>query len=259
MRLLKSIMAATASALLLTACATSSDKEELGTQIVMDLDGNFVVLNEDGTPSTNPDSLLIAQMLSGAMAKTSGALENDEILQSDADGNYTHIQSGGICPKTWGTFTRARTPTIFNANGMDVGCSFESEELQSVFTFYFYKNSETIEAEKAQLVSMIKTRVPTAKPVDDVFVMKRGGDEALYDYAIMESQNSNGIKVRDGVFLTDDSGWRLKLRVTYPSSRAVEMESLAALMLQGQMDQVNQYGLIPADRPQPGDEDKIES
>lgn len=259
MKLLKSIMAATASALLLTACATSPDEAAGGSSIMMDLDGNFVVLDEDGNPSTDPTALMLAQALSGAMAETSDTLEDDEILQSDADGNYTHIQSGGICPKTWGTFTRARTPTIFNANGMDVGCSFESEELQSVFTFYFYKNSETIETEKAQLVSMIKTRVPTAKPVDDVFVMKRGGDKSIYDYAIMESQNSNGIKVRDGVFLTDDSGWRLKLRVTYPSSRAVEMESLATLMLQGQMDQVNQYGLIPADRPQPGDEDKIES
>ncbi len=175
-------------------------------------------------------------------------LSNDEIWSLDAVGNLTHIQSGGICPLRWGEFVLTK-PTVFNRNGLDVGCNFQSETLNSSFTFYFYLNADTPEQELDSVMSTIKVRAPTGRDVELNFL----GSEPNYVGAAIQSEIEGGGSKRDAVLLAQDDGWRIKLRMTYPADAALEREHLAALMLQGQMDNVGRNGIATDSKSDDGE------
>lgn len=232
---------------LVAACATT--EKPAGANIVVGPNGEVIALDENGNPTDDPALNALAALLGAEMENEDGDegtapqdLAEDEIWSVDMDGNFTHIQSGGMCPLEWSQFTLNK-PIIFNKNGLDVGCSYLNQPLNSRFTFYFYKNAQPVNEEIVGIEAGIQARIPTAKPVTDVVTMPSPDGPPLYQVRMLESIGRDGTKTRDGVFLTDADGWRLKLRVTYPASRAEEIEVLAAYMILGQMDQISEDGI----------------
>lgn len=236
--------------LIVTGCASTPDPTDDRTLEIGE-DGAYAVLDGDGNPVDDPELERLGQALAEGLAKTdpNRELSNDEIWSVDAAGNLTHIQSGGICPLRWGEFVLNK-PTIFKRNGMDVGCNFQSESLRSSFTFYFYTNSESPKQELDGVMSAIKSRNPNGRDV----ALNYLGPEPQYVGAAIESVEDGAEATRDAILLTEDDGWRIKLRMTYPAEFAVEREHLAAIMLQGQIDRVNRNGMgaTPDEGSEPG-------
>ncbi len=199
-------------------------------------DGQLIAVDGNGNEVSSPEAEMLLALTSGL--QNGAELSDEEIWSTDTEGNITHIQSGGICPKTWGEFDRSQT-TIYRRDGSDVGCNYMSVSLNSSFTFYVYQSSVSLAEELDIASGHIQNRKPTAKQVD----VYRIPPSPTYVANGFESTNSSGVKVRDSVLLEDDQGWRVKLRMTYPSEFAQERESLAGIMLQGQVDQVGRNSI----------------
>ena len=165
--------------------------------------------------------------------------DDDGVFTSDRSGNFTHVQSGFICPNTWSGFQRT-THTVFKPAGNDVGCNYEDAS-GSVVTLYAYSYPAfpPLELEMDSIMQrIVKMRNPVHEDTDVMIVAKpsaRGfgyvGDAILIDGAGDE-------KIKTGVFLTDAGPWRLKARATYPADQAEFVEEFVALSLQGQWDRI---------------------
>ena len=137
--------------------------------------------------------------------------DDDGVFTSDRSGNFTHVQSGFICPNTWSGFQRT-THTVFKPAGNDVGCNYEDAS-GSVVTLYAYSYPAfpPLELEMDSIMQrIVKMRNPVHEDTDVMIVAKpsaRGfgyvGDAILIDRAGDE-------KIKTGVFLTDAGPWRLK-------------------------------------------------
>lgn len=242
--------------LLLAGCGSTPKPSRNGGVVtaIQKPDGSFAAIDQDGNEVDTPEAQVLLGLLNGIGA-TQENLADDEIWATDASGNLTHIQSGGICPLEWREFSFSRS-TIFKRDGSDVSCNFQNEELQASFTFYFYRNSQSVEDDLAGVMDAIKLRVPTSTAVQpNVFPLA----DSTYSIGMVEGTASNGLTRHDGALITKDSGWQIKLRVTYPAGRAFEMEPIAVTMLRAQLDQVNEDGFTPLRQDQPGDELKTES
>lgn len=222
------------SSLILSVVGCTTQPERKGSVItaVQTEDGSFKAVDEDGNEvADSPEADLMLGLLDALRGQD---LADDKIWSVDADGNLTHIQSGGICPKEWGEFALVK-PTIFQRNGMDVGCNFQSQSLNASFTFYFYRHLGPLEQELEGAVQGIKTRNPTAREVE---LDSIGAAQHPFIGRAFESSVDGGSVIRNSVLLTEKSGWKVKLRMTYEAEDAIEQEQLAALMLQGQIDRI---------------------
>lgn len=231
-------------------CATQPEPQGSVITAVHADDGSIIAVDENGNEvKDSPEADLLLGLVD---ALQPSPLEDHEIWSVDGDGNLTHIQSGGICPYEWGEFTLIK-PTIFNRNGFDVGCNYQSVALEASYTFYFYVNSEPIEQELDGVVSAIQSRTPTAQAVDLNFL---GPAPRYYAGRALESSVDGGSVKRDSVLLMEKAGWRIKLRMTYEATDAIEREHLAAIMLKGQADRVGRDGI--GDGPSQDGEDSPE-
>lgn len=242
---LKTVLMASCMAALATGCATTtpSQTEDPSIIVVVGPNGELTAVDQDGNEVKDDPMADLLLALSGSLQAQE--LEDDEIWSVSAEGDLTHIQSGGICPLQWGEFTLNK-PTIFKRDGSDVSCNYVSQSLDSAYTFYMYRNDEDITAELAGVMQVIQSRNPTAKSADFNIIGPK--NDSYYVADTVESENASGVRTRDGVMLTESKGWRLKLRMTYPAEFAVEREHLAAIMLRGQMDEVGNPVTDPAER-----------
>lgn len=197
------------------------------------------------SPTTHPTAISAAPSPEDTTADAQSAeireLADDEIWAIDANDNYTHIQSGFICPKNWTGFER-RSATIYHRSGVDVGCNY-LDETGSIVTLYAYAYSNRGPLDD-ELASIMETVVKTRHPVYEesgVLVVAEPA-ERRFGYvgdAILVSK-SDGAKIKTGVFLSDAGPWRLKARVTYLADQATRVESFAGISLQGQWDRIIQ-------------------
>lgn len=224
-------------ALALGACATTEPSKDIN--VVMDEDGNIV-----GIESEDPAMTALLESVLTQQKSTGDALEESEIWQDDGDDNFRHIQSGGLCPEKWGSFTRS-SKVIYKQDGSDVGCGYESAELYTAVTFYFYKNGEPIEQEFDGVMGLIKNRTPAHK--DAAFTNLAPSSTSGFSYlaGAIDYKNTNGATLRSAALLTQKDGWRLKMRVTYPADYAPEIETTAVTMLLGQFDVLRASGTKP--------------
>jgi len=220
-----------------TGCATT-DPAPAATTIQVGLDGSFVVVDEDGNPTDSPEANFLAAMLAQSMAN-SQTLPEEEIWAKDETGDFTHIQSGGICPEVWNTF-ELKKKSINQPDGSDVSCNYQDS--QAAFTFYFFKNSQSALEHSKGVIELIKVRSPRAKPVE--FVNPQFSKSQMYGLAL-KGPDSSGKDIRDAVLVTDNDGWQIKLRMTYYDEVAAAYEMRAQLMLLAQMDQINPQGYQP--------------
>lgn len=221
---------------LMSACSTTEKATDTPPHIVLEDDGSFSVTDKDGNPIDDPRAESLSNALTLEMAR-SQTLEDDEIWAIDSDGNLTHIQSGGLCPLEWEQFTLSK-PVIFQRNGLDVGCNFQSQELQASFTFYFYFNQENhaLRAELEGASAAMKYRVPLAKSVD--MQVPENPSQVMIGEAI-EGQGEAQPAKRDAIVLTEENGWFVKLRMTYPAATAAALETLGSVMLLAQTEQIS--------------------
>ncbi len=237
------ISALTVPAFLLASCATAPQNEDGIITAVQTADGSFIAVDEDGNDvSDAPESALLLALVDALNAPE---LTDEEIWSVDSQGNLTHIQSGGICPIEWGEFTLAK-PSIFNRNGMNVGCNYQSALLQASFTFYMYVNQQDVDDELDEVLNTIKMRSPTAKEVDLHMI---GPPPFYYSGRGLETEIDGGEIKRDAILAANEAGWRIKLRMTYLATDAQEMEHLGAIMLRGKMDRVGRdsIGSLPTE------------
>lgn len=229
-------------ALSFAACATEPEPRGGLITAVQSEDGTLKAVDENGQ---EVDSLEANLMLGLLQALQGPSLADDEIWSVDAEGNLTHIQSGGMCPYEWGEFNLVK-PTIFRQDGSDVSCNFQSSTLNASYTFYFYRNAEPLDQELAGALNAIKTRSPTAQAAELNFL---GPEPHFYVGQVLETEIDDGGVQRDAVLITETAGWRIKLRMTYSANDAVDREHFGALMLQGQVDRVgnNMIGSNPED------------
>lgn len=234
------------------ACATTDASDDRN--IALGMDGSVAVTDGDGNPITDPDdpTVALAQMLGQEMAKAN-ALSEDEIWAIDADGNRNHIQSGGICPATWGAF-EINQASIFNSQGTDVGCNYQSE-VGAAFTFYYFKSSESAETHAEGAMEQVKLRNPKGKATDLLFPIQFMNHDVYGDQIV--STSSDGIELNDGLYVVETHDWLVKLRVTYLTGRAATIEPMMQTMLLGAVESVSPEGYTPKRNVQPGDEDKV--
>ncbi len=253
---LKNAASALAAGALLAGCQFAP-KPETNTQLIMQPDGSFIVLNEDGTPSDDEAANTVAALLGQEMKKRDQPknLADNEIWVTDEKSNLTHIQSGGICPKTWGTFSLNK-PTIFKYDGSDVSCSYLSQSPSASFTFYFYRNAASAEQATEEMALVFETVAPTGQLTD---VTKKVMADSIFYTRHSDHTGSDGVERREGVLIADEDGWQIKLRTTYPVSQSIDLEATAELMLKTQIFEVNETGFQPPLQIQPGDELKTEA
>lgn len=238
---------------LTTACATTNDAAD-NRNIQLGTDGSYAVTDGNGNPVNDPDdpAAALAALLGAEMAKQND-LSDEEIWAEDAEGNKTHIQSGGICPKEWGSFEINRA-TIFNRQGTDVGCNYQSD-VGAAFTFYYFKAAESAETHAQSAFDNVELRNPTGKPTELLFPMAFANHQVYGEQ--IKSTSSDGVDFNDGLYVVETDGWLVKMRVTYLTGRAATIEPMMQGMYIGAIDSVTPNGYSPKLDVQPGDEDKL--
>lgn len=237
----------------MAACATIDDAAS-DRNVNLGLDGSYSVTDGNGNPVTDPDdpAAALAALLGAEMAKGND-LSDDEIWAIDADGNRNHIQSGGTCPKDWGSF-QVNKATIFNRQGTDVGCNYQSE-IGAAFTFYYFKAPESAQTHAEGAMDQIKLRNPKGKGTDLLFPIEFMNHQVYGDQ--ISNTSSDGIAFNDGVYVVETNDWLVKLRVTYLTGRAATIEPMMQGMFLGAIESVTPDGYRPKLDAQPGDEDKV--
>ena len=222
-----------------SACASSEPSGDL--KVYVDEDGN--IISVDGE---NPALADIAALLGGAMNGESDAkaLKEDDIWSADSSDNLQHIQSGGICPMNWGSFIRTNNVTYSN-DGSNVGCGYESAELYTIVTFYFYKNPEPIKQEFKGVMDLIRTRNPVHQDSSFTNIFSNSVSGFSYLADAISYENSSGALIRSGALLSERDGWRIKMRITYPADYAPQIESIVTTMQLAQYDKISEDGITP--------------
>ena len=217
-------------ALMLAAGCSSTPPAEQ-TVVYIDPDTGDVSAPEDASD----ESKAVAALLGTVMA-ADAPLEDHEIWFVDRGDNYTHIQSGLICPATWSGLTRTDS-TIYNRTGQDVGCNYTMGS-DAIVTFYAYRNEQPVEQEVEHLMAqVVKTRHPVFEESDlplynsDNAGMNLTGDAITF-------QSSQGVPMKSGVAVMDSAGWRVKARITYTLAIADEIESFVSISMMGQHERI---------------------
>lgn len=212
MTLIAKLAAGAASALLLAACATPPDPAPE----IAEVETVQAIIAE---PSPPPPGLTDAQ-----------------IWRTDGAGNQTHIQSGLLCPASWGEMKR-QSSDIFNRSGQDVGCNYVDSH-GSIITFYAYHNPASPAVEVASIMDQI---VRARHPVHQPFVLTALTSFPMRgDFAVdsILFNDANGTALISGVATNEFSGWRLKFRYTFRESQAERIEAFLLASIMGQQDSV---------------------
>ena len=218
-------------ALILAAGCSSTPPAEQA-MIYIDPDTGEVSVPEDASD----EALAVAGALGSLRSGLAEPLEDHEIWFVDRGDNYTHIQSGLICPATWSGLTRTHS-TIYNPMGQDVGCNYARGD-DAIVTFYAYRNGQPVEQEVEQLMAqVVKTRHPVFEESDlplhnsDNAGMNLTGDAITF-------QSPQGVPMKSGVAVMDSAGWRVKARITYTLAIADEIESFVSISMMGQHERI---------------------
>lgn len=229
-------------ALIPAACQSAPESEPSGnTVIYVAEDGSgAVVVDENGNPVDDPLMQGLADMLSKGLAPKE--LTPEEIFLRDEYDNATHIQSGVVCPVTWGAFERERV-SIFKADGTDVGCNYLGPD-GAIMTLYAYQRDIALEDEMAGLEDTIDMRNPGSRP-DDMNEFGPSPDGFRYLTYTVAFRNTDGTAMKSGALLGEHRGWRLKARITYTARTANDVEYFAFMALRGWADRVGRTVPVP--------------
>lgn len=221
--------AALASALLIAACA-SPPKEET---IYIDPDTGQAYTDEDASEEAKQIADLLQQF---SQPEAPDDLADDDIWDVDAGGNFTHIQSGLICPATWSGMHRT-AETIYDRQGQDVGCNFVSAD-GAVVTFYAYRSNMSVTDEVEDIMDQIvKARNPVHED-SSIPTMSNQDNAFAFEAAAITFAAADGTPLKSGLALMDSAGWRVKARVTYPLAVADEVETFIGISMLGQHDRI---------------------
>lgn len=216
-------------------CGCASRPEPSGDiSIMMTPDGSFVALDSSGTPSSDPATQLLAQVMNQmaadeAEAGSAAPLSESEVLRPEPGGHLTHIQSGAICAASIAGIDRTLT-RIYAPDGTDVGCSYDGGSV--AVTLYVYMRKSTIQDELEEALSAMRDRQPVS--TDTAYAMEIPG---VLSHTLAY-ERADGTAYRTSVLVTEAGGWKLKVRVTSPTSRAADMEYRAGIALMGQRDRL---------------------
>jgi len=210
----------------------------------------IIYKDEDGNVVTDPppEALLLGALLGGL--KQSSELADDEIFKIDSNDNYTHLQSGFICPKEWSGFQRTEA-TIYKQTGNDVGCNYINADSSLVTIYaYSYSNLGPIGDELDQVMEQIvKARHPIHEDADMIIGAPPRENKFGYIGDAITFDDPNGETIKSGLFLADAGTWRLKVRVTYLENHARDVETFAGSSLQGQWDRIMRQALPEPQTP----------
>lgn len=231
----------------ISACATQQN-QTTESRIFFDPETGTVTTSE----GASEEAKALATMMADAFeaTKEAEALNEDEIFEIDSDDNYTHIQSGFICPKVWSGFTRQDTQ-IYKPAGNDIGCTY-TDEVGSLVSFYAYSysNLSSLEDELNEVMeSVVKVRHPVSKEASVIVAQSPRGNQFGYVGDAITFETTDGEVVKSGLFLADAGPWRLKVRVTYAEVVSSVIETFAGASLQGQWDRVMRQSLSNDDAP----------
>ena len=218
--------------LTISACATQPGGETpaaIGTE-----PGTSVVINKE---SADPGLEAVAEL----PKNDNGAqgLTDAEIWRIDSNDNYTHIQSGFICPKVWSGFVR-NDVKIYQRSGNDVGCNYMDANGSVVTLYaYAYANLPSLDEElNAIMQNIVMVRHPVFEDADVIIRSDPSPQRFGYVGDAIIVTGTDGNQIKTGVFLSDAGPWRMKARVTYPAQQAELVETFVAVSLQGQWDRV---------------------
>jgi hypothetical protein len=240
-------MAALVSSLALVAGCQSTPKDANALVIEVGEDGQMRVVSAGDSEEDQAIAAMIQLALDLELdnADEQEPLEEDEVWSTDGAGNLTHIQSGAQCPLRWGGYVRQRTG-IYQPDGTDVGCSYSSPD-GNVQTFYIYKSDLSLADELEQTFETMQTRQPISEEV-------RFGDNAPsggYVARALAYATADGVQMRTSVLLTDEGGWRLKIRLTCGADDVPRAETAAGIALIGQAERLASPSLPPTAKPSP--------
>ena len=166
-------------------------------------------------------------------------LTAEQIWSFDAAGNATHIQSGLICPLSWGGFQRTNIH-IFRTDGQDVGCNYEDGN-DAIVTVYAYRSPLPVPTELKQIMEqVVKVRHPVYEDADFNNPARVGPTDNEFNYLadVISYRNSDGQAMKSGLALADYYGWRTKARLTYPEAGAEDLEFFVNIVMLGERDQL---------------------
>ncbi len=140
------------------------------------------------------------------------------IWRATADGGAEHLQSGLICPSGSGPFHRVAT-TVFDAFGLDVGCSYASPE--ATLTVYLTRRSGSdiaaaLAEAKRELLQFGASRHPVA------LAEQSRADFGLL-WTVVPYDEDGGL--RSSIWIADLNGWTLEYRTTTKSADDLAMSS----------------------------------
>ena len=234
--------------LTLAACSTAPEKNT--NTVYFDPDSGEYSVGENASDDTRELAALLGM---AADLNQPQDLSDEEIWRSDADGNLTHIQSGLICPVTWGGYIRTNE-TIYNRNGEDVSCNY-GDGNSTVVTYYAYRTAMSVEDE---LVGIMEQVVKARHPVyAEAAILNASASSNGFHYVgdAISYSDANGQEMKSGLVLADATGWRLKVRITYPLENAEKLEAFVGASLLGQWDGVRETQLSrPAETASPNED-----
>jgi len=237
---------------MLTLAACSTAPAQNTDTIYFDPDSGEYSVDENASD----DSRALAALLGMAQELNQPQdLSDEEIWRSDAEGNLTHIQSGLICPVTWGGYIRTRE-TIYNRNGEDVSCNY-GEGHSTAVTYYAYRTAMSVEDE---LVGIMEQVVKARHPVHaDAAILNASAPANGFNYVgdAISYSDANGQEMKSGLVLADVANWRLKVRITYPLENAEALEAFVGASLLGQWDNVRETQRSRPVETESPDEDTI--
>lgn len=225
------------------ACASTPPADEKQLNIYFDPQTGIYSLDETASEEDRKTVELMNHLLGRGASE---GLSEDEIWQADADGNLTHIQSGMICPVYWSHLERGAV-TTYQDDGLNVGCNYTSDQ-GSIVTFYAYHYPASVREELAEIMDkIIKPRHPVHNSANiRILEMPGIGAKSVSEAILFTSPQ--GMDTISGVTLADVSGWRFKVRFTYPLAEADETETFLGVSFLSQEQRIRE---APVNQPAP--------